>query len=105
MESFEPYIFNAAYLCYTLAMVGYFLFAWSKKESWGGKAYGLVIAGVLLHLADFALRAYVGRVDHGLKHYVPWSNWFESFSLFAFVIAVTFIAVQRIYRLDILGAF
>ncbi|OGR85351.1 MAG: c-type cytochrome biogenesis protein CcsB [Elusimicrobia bacterium RIFCSPLOWO2_01_FULL_54_10] len=99
------YIFNAAYLAYTLATVAYLVCAFTRKESLGRAGCLLVVLGAALHLADFALRAYIGRVDHGLKHYVPWSNWFESFSLFGFVIAATFVAVQKISRLHILGAF
>ncbi len=98
-------LFNAAWGCYTVSMAAYLFYAWKKKNSIGNLAFGFILAGAALHLCDFLLRAYIGRVEHGLKHYVPWSNWFESFSLFAFVIAVTFIAVMRIYRLHILGTF
>ncbi len=105
MEIFETYLFDAAYLLYTLSMAAYILYALKKKESLGKTAFGFVLAASLLHLGDFALRAYIGRADHGLRHYVPWSNWFESFSLFGFIIAVTFIVVQKIYRLHILGTF
>ena len=105
METFEIYLFNAAYLAYTASVAVYFFYAFRKKEFIGRAAFGLVILGALLHLGDFALRAYIGRESHGLRHYVPWSNWFESFSLFGFAIAATGIAVQRMARLPILGAF
>lgn len=105
MEKFEGALFYAAFAAYAFSMAGYLLYAFTKKERLGRAAYALIIAGALLHLGDFAVRAYVGRVAHGLAHYVPWSNWFESFSLFAFIIAVTFILVQKIYELHILGAF
>lgn len=105
MEIFETYLFDAAYLAYTASMSAYLICAFRKRDTLGRAAFGLAVLGALLHLADFGLRAYIGRVPHGLRHYVPWSNWFESFSLFGFVIAVTFIAVQRINRLNILGAF
>ncbi|OGR86335.1 MAG: c-type cytochrome biogenesis protein CcsB [Elusimicrobia bacterium RIFCSPLOWO2_01_FULL_60_11] len=86
-------------------MAAYLVSAFRKKESLGKAAFYLAAFGALLHLADLGLRAYIGRVSHNLPHYVPWSNWFESFSLFAFAIAVTFIGVQRMTRLSILGAF
>ena len=105
MEMYESYVFNLAYLCYTCSMVGYWIYAFGKKESVGKAAFVLAALGSLVHLSDFVLRAAIGHVGHQLRWYVPWSNWFESFSLFAFVIGVTFIAVMRIYRLHILGTF
>ena len=105
METFEPWLFNGAYLAYMASMAAYLILAFRKKDSPGKAAFSLAVLGAILHLADFVLRAYIGRVSHGLPHYVPWSNWFESFSLFGFAIAVTFIAVQKRTRLPILGAF
>ena len=103
MEKYEPYIFNLVYFCYTSAMALYWAYAFNKKESLGKAAFGLVSLGAAFHFLNFAARAYVGHAEHGLRWYVPWSNWFESFSLFAFVIGITFLFVQRIYRLHILG--
>ena len=105
VETLEPFFFNGAYIAYGLATAMYLLYAFKKKEPLSKAAFALVLAGAALHLADFATRAYIGREIYLLKHYVPWSNWFESFSLFAFVVACTYIAVQRIYSLPILGAF
>lgn len=105
IENYEHYFFNLAYATYTAAMCLYLYFGFTRKESAGRWAFILMIAGSALHLTDLCARAYVGLYEHGLKWYVPWSNWFESFSLFSFIIAVTFLAVQRIYRLPILGTF
>ena len=105
MESLEPYIFNMAYLGYTLGLIFYWIYIFSKNEKWGKVGFKSIVLGSAFHLMNFAMRAYIGLALHQLKWYVPWSNWFESFSLFAFVIALTFIAVQIIYRLHVLGAF
>ena len=105
METIEFQLFNAIYLCYTLAMIGYLIYAFSKREAVGKVSFSLVVLAVIFHISDLALRAYVGHSLHQLKWYVPWSNWFESFSLFSLVIGLTFAAVQLIYRLHILGAF
>lgn len=105
METLERNLFNIAYLLYTLSMFSYLAYAFTKKETAGKLAFFSVCAASLLHLANLGVRAYVGLVEHQLKWYTPWSNWFESFSLFAFVIGVTFIVIQRIYRLHILGSF
>lgn len=105
MEHYEPYFFNAAYLIYTFSMLCYLGYGCLKKESLGRIAFWLVSIAIGLHFFDLALRAYVGLAEHHLRLYVPWSNWFESFSLFGFVIGVTFLAVQLTYRLEILGSF
>lgn len=105
MENYEPFLFNAAYLLYTASMLCYFAFAFAKKEVLGRIGFALILVASCFHAADLGARAYVGLVEHQLKWYVPWSNWFESFSLFAFVIGLTFVAVQIIYRLHALGVF
>ena len=105
MEQLEKYIFNLAYLGYTVSMVSYLAHAIGKKDFWARLAFACALCASIFHFTDFAVRAYIGLAEHGLKWYVPWSNWFESFSLFSFIIGVTFIAVQRIYRLPILGFF
>ncbi|MBI3012977.1 MAG: c-type cytochrome biogenesis protein CcsB [Elusimicrobia bacterium] len=105
MRILEPILFNAAYLLYTAAMLTYFFYAWSKKESLSRMAFFAVVAGVACHVLHLGLRAYVGLALDQLRWYVPWSNWFESFSLFALVIGITFIAVQWSVHLPILGVF
>jgi len=105
MELLEGSLFNFTYLLYTFAMVLYWIFAKTKKSQLGQLAFILVVFAVFAHLVDLGLRAYIGLALHDLKWYVPWSNWFESFSLFALMIGITFIGVQLIYRLHALGVF
>lgn len=105
MEHLEFYVFNLAYLAYTLSMALYIAYAFTKRNSLARSAFGLMLAGCALHVADLGMRAYIGHAMHGLSWYVPWSNWFESFSLFSLVVGLTFAAVQLIYRLPMLGAF
>ena len=105
MEILELNLFNFIYLGYTVAMILYLIHAFKRNEKLGRIALGMVCVASIGHVVDFALRAYVGLVQFDLKWYVPWSNWFESFSLFAFIMGVTFLVVQFIYRLEILGTF
>ena len=96
METVEKLLFNAAYLAYSLSMAGYLLYALKKNEKTGKAAFAFALLGALFHVSELALRAYIGRSLFGLKEYVPCSNWFESISLFGFVIAVTlFVALLR----------
>ena len=105
MENLEQVLFNMGYIAYTCSALCYILHAFNKKEIPARIALVSVLIAVSFHLTDLALRAFIGLIEHQLKWYVPWSNWFESFSLFSFIIGLTFIAVQWIYRLPILGAF
>lgn len=105
MEPYEQYLFNVAYLSYTISTVCYLLYGFFKKDVLARVAFSAILLAVVLHGVDLAMRAYIGLAVHNLKWYVPWSNWFESFSLFAFVIGLTFVAVQVIYRLPVLGTF
>ena len=105
MEQLEPYLFNGAYVFYTMALLGYWIYTWKKFQNIARTSLVLVSVAAFLHVLDLAARAYIGLEIHGLSWYVPWSNWFESFSLFALIISLTFLAVQRIYRLPALGPF
>jgi cytochrome c-type biogenesis protein CcsB len=105
MENIEFYVFNLTYILYTLSTIFYLIYVFVKKENLARTGFGLVIFASLFHASDLTLRAYIGNSMHQLKWYVPWSNWFESFSLFSFIIGITFIVVQLIYRLQILGTF
>lgn len=105
MEIIEHYLFNLVYSCYTISMLFYLVYAFKKREFLGKIAFSFILAGCFFHVFDLAFRAYIGLAVHQLKWYVPWSNWFESFSLFSLIIALTFIAVQLIYRLHVLGTF
>jgi len=101
----EAQLFNIAYAVYTLSGLLYLTYAFTKKEALG--RFGFVSLGVALffHVASLIARTIAAHTipEHGW--YVPWSNWFESFSFFGGVITAVFFVVQSRKRLPILGTF
>lgn len=101
----EITFFGAAFALYTVAMSLYLGYAITKRENLARVARWILPAGVICHLVSLVMRTVVARQlpQHGW--YVPWSNWFESFSFFTLVIVVEFLIVQFRRDVPILGAF
>lgn len=105
MENLEAVLFNLAFLGYIAGFALYAAYAATKREApalWGHR---LLFASVLVHAASLAARALAARTIPEHSWYVPWSNWFESFSLFALLIAASFLVTQARTRVPILGVF
>jgi cytochrome c-type biogenesis protein CcsB len=105
MENLEAWLFNPAFVGYLAAFVLYVVYAVTKREGASRWGHRLLVTSVLLHAASLGARAVAARSIPEHSWYVPWSNWFESFSLFALLIASIFLIVQAKTRLPILGAF
>src|ERR1044071_5551647 len=105
LNNMEKLFFYIGFGLYTLATGLYLGYAFTKRENLAGVGRAALRGAVLLHFISLLIRTYVGRhlPDHGW--YVPWSNWFESFSFFSFVIAAEFLIIQSRQQLPILGAF
>ncbi|MBI4396988.1 MAG: c-type cytochrome biogenesis protein CcsB [Elusimicrobia bacterium] len=101
----EMVLFNLAFAGYTLVLALYFAYAFTRRESFSRSAYRLLTGTVALHVLSLGARVLAARVIPEHTWYVPWSNWFESFSLFALLIALVFLIVQARTRLPILGVF
>lgn len=105
MEIIEVWAFNAAFLGYTAALALYAAYAFTRREALTSAGHRVLVASAALHALSLLARVAVARIIPEHSWYVPWSNWFESFSLFALLIAVVFLAVQAKTHLPILGAF
>lgn len=105
MAALESICFWAAALGYVVAFGHYATYAFTKRERLSDAGLRLLGASVVLHLASLLLRTAVGRSLPDHAGYVPWSNWYESFSLFAFSIAAVFLLIKARARLPILGVF
>jgi cytochrome c-type biogenesis protein CcsB len=105
MEKLEVLLFNGAFIAYIVGFFLYLAYAFSRRDKLGVAGHRLVVGAVVLHAASLAVRAAAARTIPEHSWYVPWSNWFESFSLFALLIAALFLVVQARTRLPILGAF
>jgi len=101
----ENYLFAIAFTSYTVGMALYLGYVFTRKESLSNFGLWALLIGVISHAASLVVRTYYARQlpQHGW--YVPWSNWFESFSFFSLVILVEYLIIQYRNRLPILGAF
>ncbi len=105
MEKLEVLLFNFAFAAYIVGFGLYLAYAFNKREKLGLYGHRLLTGAVVLHAVSLFVRAVAARTIPEHSWYVPWSNWFESFSLFALLIAAIFLFIQAKTHLPILGAF
>ncbi|OVE75279.1 c-type cytochrome biogenesis protein CcsB [bacterium F11] len=101
----EFVFFNLAFAAYTIGMILYVVYTLVRKEVLPQTAKGVLLTAVVLHAISLAIRTYYAHQLPQHQWYVPWSNWFESFSFFTFVITIVFLAIQAYKPLPILGVF
>jgi cytochrome c-type biogenesis protein CcsB len=77
----------------------------TRRETLARVAFGTLWVALATHLTSLALRTYYARQLPQHSWYVPWSNWFESFSFFALVIVIEYVIIQAQRHISILGAF
>lgn len=99
------------YLLYIAIAAGYasalFLsmaYAATRRELFSIFSLWFLGGAATFQALGLVLRFYLGYKALG-HWYVPWGNWFETFSLFAFLMAVIFLAAQRMARMPVLGVF
>lgn len=105
MDQLQAVAFNIAFAGYTAALALYVAYAFTRRESLSLAGHRLLMLSAGLHVLSLAARTLAARTIPEHSWYVPWSNWFESFSLFALLIALIFLFVQRKTHLPVLGAF
>ena len=122
----ETLLFNTAYVCYTLCTLLYLVYLFTKKESFTRIAFILLSVALTLHVGSLVTRTVAARsnywhqadqlraegkieaaigAERAAKSYVPWSNWFESFSFFGAIIAAIYFFIALRMTIPILGAF
>lgn len=122
----ENLLFKIAYAAYTLSTGLYLAYLLTKKERLSQIAFGFLAAALLLHTGSLITRTIVARdgfmaqaitlreqgkvdaaadVERAARAYVPWTNWFESFSFFGGVLALIFFIISCRIRIPLLGAF
>ena len=104
-KNLEPILFNISYLGYSLSTVLYMIYAITKNEKWANWGLHVIYVSICLHISNLIMRAYIGLSVYQLTWYVPWSNWFESFSLFTLLIGIIFVIIHRYYRIYAMGVF
>ncbi len=101
----EIYFFGGAFAAYTVAMSLFIGYAITRRELLAGIAKKALWAGAACHIISLIIRTTIARQMPQHTWYVPWSNWFESFSFFAVVIVVQYLIIQKKQEIPILGAF
>jgi len=105
VETTEAVSFVIAFLGYWVSLFVYVLYALTKTERFSRAAHGVLVGAVAAHAFHFAVRIAAAQRAPLTGMYVPWSNWFESLSFFALLIAAFFLIVQARVPLPILGVF
>lgn len=101
----EIHFFSGAFALYTIAMSLFVGYAITRREALASVAKKALIVAVVCHVVSLTIRTVIARAMPQHSWYVPWSNWFESFSFFAVVIAVEYLIIQRKEEVPVLGAF
>ena len=101
----ELYFFGGAFAAYAVATSLFIGYALTRRELLASIAKKSLILAAILHVISLIIRTAIARQMPQHTWYVPWSNWFESFSFFAVVITVEYLIIQRKQELPVLGAF
>lgn len=122
----ENHLFNASFILYAFSTVLYVAYLIAKKEYLSRLAFRLLVGAVLLHAGSLTVRTVHAKqtywaqaellksqenfegalgAERAAKSYVPWSNWYESFSFFGGVIALLYVLISWRLAIPILGAF
>lgn len=101
----EQTFFAIAFTAYAAAMTLFIGYGLTRRETLASAGKWTLVGAVAFHLISLAVRTAIARrmPDHGW--YVPWSNWFESFSFFSLVITAQYLILQRHREMPILGVF
>jgi len=90
----EETLFSVAFTAYTVGMALYLGYAITKKENLSNLGKWLLVVGVVCHIISFIVRTIDARQIPQHNWYVPWSNWYESFSFFSLIITIEFLYIQ-----------
>lgn len=101
----EKIFFGSAFTAYTVAMSLFFGYALTRRETLALTGKWTLMGAVVLHVVSLLIRTAIARQMPQHGWYVPWSNWFESFSFFSVVIVAEYLIIQRGRMVPILGAF
>jgi cytochrome c-type biogenesis protein CcsB len=122
----ETLLFKIAYGFYTLSTVLYLAYLFTKRPKISRAAFWVLVVAVTIHVGSLVTRTVVarhmymdqaqilrneGKIDAAIgaeraaSAYVPWSNWFESFSFFGAVISLVYLIIAWRSPIPILGSF
>jgi cytochrome c-type biogenesis protein CcsB len=101
----ELLFFKAAFAAYTVGMALYLGYAFTRRETLATTGRWVLVGAIVAHIISLIIRTIIARQIPQHGWYVPWSNWFESFSFFAVIITIQYLLIQYKEPLPIMGAF
>jgi ABC-type transport system involved in cytochrome c biogenesis permease subunit len=91
------YLVLATAFCYAASLAGYVVFLNSARVGIGRLATGLLASGIVLH--------YLALLERSGSHTVPYDDLYGSLSLFAWLLAATYLGLEFFHRQRAVGAF
>ncbi|MGD9567011.1 MAG: c-type cytochrome biogenesis protein CcsB [Sedimentibacter sp.] len=95
---YEEVDFSISFIIYIVAMLSFFVFLVGKNDKVGKVAFGLSMAGFIVHTVAMILRI----VESGR---LPFSNQYEFASCFAWGIVLCYLVIHFRYKFTSMGAF
>src|ERR1700719_1254482 len=92
------YLVVATAICYAASLAGYVAFLGTARREFGRAATAVLAAGVVLHYMALVARS----TRQGM---LPYNDLYGSLSLFAWLLAVTYLGLELFHRQRSVGAF
>lgn len=92
------YLLGATVLCYAASLAAYVVYLVTERRGLGNAGTWLLAAGLVFHYLQLLVRS-------RLSHTVPYDDLYGSLSLFAWLLAATYLALERFHRQRSVGAF
>jgi ABC-type transport system involved in cytochrome c biogenesis permease subunit len=92
------HLFWATVLCYAASLAAYVVYLATERRELGTAGTLLLAIGLVCHYLDLMERS-------RLSHSVPYDDLYGSLSLFAWLLAATYLALQLFHRQRSVGAF
>lgn len=92
------YLFWATLLCYAGSLAAYVVYLATERRGLGTAGTVLLAVGLICHYLDLMERS-------RLSHTVPYDDLYGSLSLFAWLLAATYLALELFHRQRAVGAF
>ena len=93
-------LFHLTVIFYLVSTIFYLVYLASRKESIWATAFTFAATGCLLETGALILRWVAAGWDHP-----PFTNMYESLVFFAWGIVITYLVIEWIYRVRVVGAF
>jgi len=97
-QTMDVNLFYMAFVCYTVAMLIYFLTFWKKAGITAKAGYLILWAGLIFQFTGLVIRTFNAR-------FMPVTNMYESLNFFGCVIVLSYIIVEKKFKNRAYGVF